>query len=123
MIVNKTPTCGCCAAWVDHMRKAGFELKVKDMSQGDLNSIKARLGIKPEHASCHTAVVDGYFIEGHVPATDVKKLLSERPEGSGLAVPGMPMGSPGMEMGSEKDPFDTVLVKKDGSASVFTQHR
>jgi hypothetical protein len=122
MVVNKSPTCRCCSAWIDHMRKAGFEVQVKDVSQEKLNKIKAHLGIKREYASCHTAEINGYFIEGHVPAADVKKLLSERPVGSGLAVPGMPVGSPGMEMGSKKDPFDTILVK-GGGATVFTRHR
>ncbi len=123
MVVHKTSTCGCCGAWVDHMRKAGFALDVKDVTQEDLNSIKSRLGIRPELASCHTAVIDGYFVEGHVPAEDVKRLLSERPAGSGLSVPGMPVGSPGMEMGSQKDPFDTILIGKNGETTVFAKHR
>lgn len=123
MSVAKSPTCGCCGAWVDHMRDAGFTVDVQNMAQDDLYDLKARLGVGNDHASCHTAVIDGYVIEGHVPAEDVKRLLTERPEGLGLAVPGMPTGSPGMEYGDEKEPYDTLLLSSDGSAQVFSSHR
>lgn len=121
--VAKSPTCGCCGGWVEHMRNAGFKVEVTEMDQDALEALKISLGIAPQHASCHTARVGGYFVEGHVPAADVKRLLDERPDGLGLATPGMPIGSPGMEMGGRRDPYDVVLVKKDGSAEVFQAHR
>jgi hypothetical protein len=120
--VAKSPTCGCCGAWVDHMRAAGFEVRVEDMSDEALAALKQRLGLLPEQTSCHTAQVDGYFIEGHVPADDVRRLLAERPDARGLAVPGMPAGSPGMEMGEMRDPFDTLLIAPNGEASIFASH-
>jgi hypothetical protein len=108
MIVNKDPNCGCCAGWVDHIKAAGYEVQVNDLAS--LNQVKARLGVPGALASCHTAEIDGYVIEGHVPATAVKKLLSERPAARGLAVPGMPVGSPGMEVpGTPDDPYDVIL--------------
>ncbi|MFT4795653.1 MAG: hypothetical protein ACJAVR_002310 [Paracoccaceae bacterium] len=122
ILVAKSPTCGCCGAWIDRMRDAGFAVDARDVDQDTLYALKAQLGIGPEHASCHTAQVDGYVIEGHVPAQDIQRLLAERPDAAGLAVPGMPTGSPGMEMGDERDPYDTLLVRKDGSATVFAQH-
>jgi hypothetical protein len=123
LVVAKSPYCGCCGAWIEHMRGAGFEVEVADLEQDALDTLKAKLGIKPEYTSCHTAQIGGYFIEGHVPPEDVKRLLAERPEAAGLAVPGMPVGSPGMEMGSERDPFDTLLISRSGEASVFQSHR
>jgi hypothetical protein len=120
--VTKSPQCGCCGDWVEHVRAAGFETEVGDVEQQALDALKAELGIAPEHASCHTATVDGYFVEGHVPAEDIQRLLSERPDARGLAVPGMPVGSPGMEMGDMRDPFDTLLIGKDGKSSVFASH-
>jgi hypothetical protein len=123
LFVAKSPTCGCCGAWVEHMRAAGFEVEVSNVDQDALYALKSRLGIVDEHASCHTARIGGYFVEGHVPSDDVKRLLAERPEALGLAVPGMPIGSPGMEMGSERDAYDTLLVDAPGEASVFQSHR
>ncbi len=120
--VAKSPTCGCCGAWVDHMRAAGFEVEVQDVPDETLAELKSRLGLAPEHASCHTAEVDGYFVEGHVPADDVKRLLAERPQARGLAVPGMPAGSPGMEMGDMRDPYDILLIGTDAQATVFARH-
>ena len=96
--VWKDPNCGCCTGWVEHLRKSGFAVAV--VEQADLTSIKAEAGIPAELASCHTARIDGYVLEGHVPAAAIRRLLKERPEGIGLAVPGMPIGSPGMEGGS-----------------------
>ncbi|HMB77954.1 MAG TPA: DUF411 domain-containing protein, partial [Kiloniellaceae bacterium] len=84
--------------------------------------LKARSGISPKLSSCHTAFVEGYVVEGHVPADDVRRLLAERPEALGLALPGMPIGSPGMEMGSRRDPFDTLLIRRDGATEVFAHH-
>ena len=121
--VAKTPSCGCCTAWVEHMRAAGFEVAVQDVSRHRLDRLKRRIGLARKHASCHTAAVEGYVIEGHVPAGDVQRLLDERPAALGLAVPGMPVGSPGMEMGDRREPFDTLLVGADGSARIFERHR
>lgn len=120
--VYKSPTCGCCSAWVDHMTGAGFAVTAIDIGQDALWALKAQSGIAPELSSCHTAFVDGYFVEGHVPAADVQRLLAERPEALGLTVPGMPIGSPGMEMGSQRDAFDTMLVGRDGATTVFQRH-
>ena len=120
--VTKSPQCGCCGAWVEHLRAAGFETEVRDVEQAALDALKAKLGIAPEYASCHTATIEGYVVEGHVPAEDIWRLLAERPEARGLAVPGMPVGSPGMEMGDVRDPYDTLLLGRDGEASVFASH-
>ncbi|MGB7206237.1 MAG: DUF411 domain-containing protein [Anderseniella sp.] len=120
--VAKTASCGCCKAWVDHIRAAGHEVKTSDMDMGSLTQHKLKLGIKPEHASCHTASVDGYVIEGHVPVADILRLLKERPEAIGLSAPGMPAGSPGMEMGTYREAYDTVLIKLDGSSEVWTHY-
>jgi hypothetical protein len=120
--VAKSPTCGCCDAWVDHTRAAGFDAAVADMADETLYALKARAGLRPEHWSCHTAMVEGYVIEGHVPAADVRRLLAERPAALGLAVPGMPVGSPGMEMGGRVDPHDVLLVGRDGATAVFASH-
>ena len=120
--VRKTPTCGCCTAWVEHVRKAGFTVEAQNVNQDALNAFKDRLQIVPELAGCHTAVVDGYFVEGHVPASDIARLLAERPEARGLAVPDMPMSSPGMGGPGAGDSFDTLLVGSNGSTSVFASH-
>ena len=116
--VFKSPTCGCCSKWVDHMKAAGFETRVQDVE--DMASVKAKLGVATEISSCHTAQVDGYVIEGHVPATSVQRLLKERPKVVGLAVPGMPMGSPGMEVPSgQKDSYAVLAFEKGGKTSVY----
>jgi hypothetical protein len=101
------------------MREAGFPVETVDV--GDMSAVKRRYGIPPGLQSCHTAVVDGYAIEGHVPAEDVKRLLAEAPEAGGLAVPGMPIGSPGMEQGDTVEPYEVLLVD-DGQATVFARH-
>lgn len=122
--VWKSPTCGCCGDWIAHMRAAGFDVRIHDTGNG---AARARLGLPAQYGSCHTALVDGYVIEGHVPATDVARLLREKPVALGLAVPGMPVGSPGMdgpEYGGRRDPFDTLLVERDGGGHrVFVAHR
>jgi hypothetical protein len=120
--VAKSPSCGCCGAWVDHMRAAGFEVEVRDVSDEALVALKRRLGLAPEHASCHTGQVDGYVVEGHVPAEDVRRLLAEQPDARGVAVPGMPIGSPGMEMGSTREPYDTLLIGTNDEVHVFARH-
>ena len=120
--VVKSPTCGCCTAWVDHVRQAGFQVEVQDVEQDALYALKDRLQIAPELAGCHTAVVGDYFIEGHVPAEDIAWLLAEQPAARGLTVPGMPMSSPGMGGPGAGDTFDTLLVGPDGATSVFASH-
>ncbi len=120
MTVWKNPSCGCCGNWVEHMQAAGFRVAVREVE--DLDGIKRMAGIPEPLQSCHTAEVGGYVVEGHVPAEDIKRMLAERPAGRGLAVPGMPSGSPGMENGM-RDPYDVILLKRDGRAEVFSSHR
>lgn len=121
IVVHKSLDCSCCANWVTHLRKAGFKVDVRNSS--NLNPIKERLGVPPDKKACHTAEVGGYFVEGHVPADDIKRLLVEKPNAKGLAVPGMPAGSPGMEMPSGKtQPYDVLLVARDNSGSTFSRH-
>lgn len=118
--VYKTPTCGCCSAWVEHVRAAGFEVVVEDAN--DVGPVAARLGVPDQLRSCHTAEVAGYFVEGHVPAADIRRLLAERPAATGIAVPGMPMGSPGMEQGGMREAYRTLLIERGGAVRVFAQH-
>ncbi|HEY0818316.1 MAG TPA: DUF411 domain-containing protein [Rhizobacter sp.] len=118
--VFKTETCGCCGAWVEHLTRAGFQVTVRNVPE--TASARKRLGMPESYGSCHTASVGGYTIEGHVPADEIKRLLATRPEAVGLAVPGMPVGSPGMEMGSRRDPYDVLLIDKAGRASVFAHY-
>lgn len=120
--VLKSPTCGCCTAWVDHVRQSGFTVEAQDVDQDALYAFKDRLQIAPDLAGCHTAIVGDYFIEGHVPAADIERLLAERPSARGLTVPGMPMSSPGMGGPGAGDTFDTLIVGSDGSTSVFASH-
>lgn len=121
MEVFKSPTCGCCAAWVEHMVRAGFDAVTHDLDQETLKIKKTNAGVTQELSSCHTAFITGYFIEGHVRARDVQRLLIKRPDALGLTVPGMPIGSPGMEMGNRRDAYDTLLVLGDGSTQVFAK--
>lgn len=109
--VHRDPNCGCCLGWIRHLRDAGFAVQVDETS--DLEAVRARLGVPPDLAACHTAEVDGYLIEGHVPAAAVRRLLAERPNAKGLAVPGMPVGSPGME-GGKPQPYTVFLFDADG---------
>lgn len=121
LVVHKSAYCGCCKLWVEHMKKAGFKVEVVETEQ--LDAIKDRVGVPDEERSCHTAEVGGYFIEGHVPAEDVKRLLKEKPKARGIAVGGMPMGSPGMEMpDGRKAPYKVMLVGADGKTKVFASH-
>lgn len=120
--VFKSSTCGCCTAWVEHVRQAGFAVEAQDVDQDALSALKVRLRIAPDLAGCHTAVLGDYFIEGHVPASDIERLLAGRPEARGLTVPGMPMSSPGMGGPGTGEPFDTLLVAPDGATSVFASH-
>ncbi len=113
VVVTKDPTCGCCTAWAEHLREAGFPVEVVETAE--INRVKTRLGVPAALASCHTAEVGGYVLEGHVPAAEVKRLLAERPQAQGLAVPGMPMGSPGMEMDGMADAYEVVLFGPAGT--------
>ena len=120
--VWKDPNCGCCQDWVDHMQANGFTVKVHETGN---NAVRARLGLAQKLGSCHTALVGGYVVEGHVPASDVRALLQQKPKALGLAVPGMPVGSPGMDgpaYGDRRDPYDVLLVARDGSTRVFKSY-
>jgi hypothetical protein len=122
MTVWKDPLCGCCAEWVTHLEKNGFVVKVVDKGN---QAIRAQLGVPPKFGSCHTAVIQGYVIEGHVPAADIQRLIKEKPRALGLAVPKMPIGSPGMdgpEYQGRRDPYEVLLIQKDGSATVFSKY-
>ena len=120
MVVYKSPTCGCCNKWITHLEQNGFKVIAKDMQ--DVTPIKVQNGLTPQLASCHTALVDGYVVEGHVPASDIKRLLKERPAVRGLSVPGMPVGSPGMEQGDRKDPYNVVTFNDKGETSIFSSY-
>ena len=120
--VWKSATCSCCGAWVKHLEANGFSVKVNAADAGALAELKREAGIGDKLASCHTAKFDGYVIEGHVPGTDIKRLIAERPEAVGLTVPGMPAGSPGMVQGADFEPYDVLLIKKDGTTEVFAKH-
>jgi len=117
--VYKNPTCGCCTKWIKHLEQNGFE--VAAYNSQNMPAVKRQIGVKPRYQSCHTAMVDGYYIEGHVPADDIKRLLSKKPDAVGLAVPGMPTGSPGME-GNRKDAYSVLLISKEGDQKVFNQY-
>jgi hypothetical protein len=118
--VYKTASCGCCKQWVKHLEANGFTVKAQDVDNpGDY---RAKFGIPADYGSCHTGRVNGYAIEGHVPASDIKRLLKEKPKARGLAVPGMPLGSPGMEVG-RSEPYDVLLVQDGGKAAVYRQVR
>jgi hypothetical protein len=113
IVVTKDPTCSCCAGWVDHLRGSGFAAEV--IENPEINRVKVRLGVPQDLASCHTAEIDGYVVEGHVPAQAIRRLLAERPQARGLAVPGMPVGSPGMEVaGTEPETYEVILFGPSG---------
>jgi hypothetical protein len=121
--VWKSPTCGCCWEWMQHMQVHGFRVKAHDVGN---TAMRARLGIDVKLGSCHTALVEGYAIEGHVPAREVQRLLRERPKAIGLTVPGMPIGSPGMDTGGyagRKEPYEVLLIARDGRTSVYQSYR
>lgn len=123
VVVYKSATCGCCRSWGEHMRKAGFEVEEINLSSAELTAKKNEHGVDRKLQSCHTAIVDGYVVEGHVPAEQVIRMLSEKPDIAGIAVAGMPIGAPGMEQGDPADyqDFDVMAFDKDGSAEVY-QH-
>lgn len=121
--VWKSPTCGCCGDWIRHLESEGFAVRVNDTGN---TAVRERLGIPLALGSCHTALVGGYVIEGHVPAREIKRLLAERPRALGLAVPGMPLGSPGMDgpaYGGRRTPHDVLLVRAGGATSVYQAYR
>ncbi len=120
--VWKSPSCNCCVDWVDHLKDNGFAVKVQDVPQDTLDRIKQQSGVTDKLASCHTGKIEGYVVEGHVPAADIERLVSERPDAAGLTVPGMPIGSPGMEVGDTREPYDVLLIKKDGATEVFAKY-
>ena len=118
--VFKSPSCGCCSAWVEHMRAAGFSVKVTEV--GDTTAARKRLGLPERYGSCHTASVGGYVLEGHVPAAEVKRLLASKPKAIGLAVPSMPPSAPGMDVPGRKDPYQVLLIDTTGQATVFAHY-
>ncbi|MGE0706076.1 MAG: DUF411 domain-containing protein [Vicinamibacterales bacterium] len=118
--VYKTATCGCCSNWVDHLRTHNFEVRAVDVE--DIQTVKRTYGVPAELGSCHTAVVGGYVVEGHVPGTAVARMLKEKPAIVGIAVPGMPVGSPGMEVPGRSQPYDVVAFDKSGKREVYERH-
>lgn len=117
LVVYKSPSCGCCRLWGEHMDGEGFAVVSRDVT--NLAAVKDSLGVPAAVGSCHTGTVGGYVVEGHVPASVVRQLLRDRPDALGLAVPGMPLGSPGMEQGELREPYDVLLVARDGTTSVY----
>ncbi len=121
VVMYKDPNCGCCVEWAKHMNENGFRVKEENTIPSLMGRIKGSVGVTQQTASCHTAIVGEYFVEGHVPAREVKRLLEEKPDALGLTVPGMPIGSPGME-GPNPEPYDVYLVGKDGSLSIYASY-
>ncbi|QIR86678.1 DUF411 domain-containing protein [Paracoccus sp. AK26] len=122
MLVVKDPNCGCCAAWIEIVEAAGFAVTIELSAGTALMRYKSDNGIPEAMASCHTARIGGYMLEGHVPVADIRRLLEDRPDAIGLAVPGMPYGSPGMGPESEREAYDVVLIRKNGTSEVFAHH-
>lgn len=120
--VKKTKGCGCCRAWIEHLGENGFAPTSEDIFGGLLVRFKLDNGVPQRMVSCHTGLIDGYVIEGHVPAEDIRRLLSERPDAIGLAVPGMPLGSPGMDQSRWREAYDVFLINNDGSTEVFSSY-
>ncbi len=120
VVMHKDPNCGCCTAWAAHLEAEGF--RVRTVVEKDMDAIKRQYAVPPGLTSCHTATVDGYVIEGHVPAAAIRRLLKERPQAGGLAVPGMPAGSPGMEVPGQKESYDVVVFGPSGQTQVFERH-
>ncbi|MEH2116375.1 DUF411 domain-containing protein [Nostoc sp.] len=119
--VYHSPDCNCCGGWIDHLKAQGF--KITDFSTSDIETVKQKYNVPDNLSSCHTAIVNGYVIEGHVPADDIKRLLQEKPNVIGLSVPQMPVGTPGMEMGNRKDPFSVLSFDRQDSVAVFNKYR
>lgn len=121
--VYKTSTCGCCRVWIDHLKSNGFTVEAMDLTASGVRAVSKAAGLKDEDTSCHTAKVGDYTVEGHVPAADIKRMLKEKPAIAGIAAPGMPIGSPGMEQGNVKQPYDVIAFKKDGTSTVYAKHK
>lgn len=120
LTVFRSPTCGCCGQWIEHMEAAGFQ--VQDNLTEDMNAVKTQYGVPANLASCHTTLADGYVVEGHIPAEDVQRLLAEKPDVAGIAVPGMPIGSPGMESGDYVEPYTVFSFTESGETAAFAEH-
>lgn len=120
ILVYRSPSCGCCGKWIQHLQENQFS--VKDIVTDDMDEIKQKYGVPANLASCHTAIIDGKVVEGHVPARDIKRMLKLKNDISGISVPGMPVGTPGMEMGGRKDPFQVISFDKDGKYEVFSAY-
>ena len=118
--VYKSPSCGCCNDWIKHLEANGFKVRAHDTD--DVVMHKYRLGVPPGYGSCHTAQMGGYLVEGHVPVREIKRLLKEKPKARGLTVPGMPIGSPGMEQGARRDPYEVLLVLPDGGIRTYAHY-
>ena len=121
--VYKTSSCGCCKLWVDHLKANGFDVQAMDVSAEDVRKVSKTAGLSDDGVSCHTAKVGNYVVEGHVPAADIKRMLKEKPAIAGIAAPGMPMGSPGMEQGGAKEAYDVMAFTKDGKMTVYAKHK
>ena len=121
MVVYRSPTCGCCEKWLAHLKQNNFI--IKDIVTDDVQAIKDKYGVSPEMASCHTAIVNGYVVEGHVPASDIKNLLKTKPAIVGIAVPGMTVGTPGMEMGDKKEPYNVMSFDSQNHIAVFNSYK
>ena len=119
-LMFRHPACGCCMAWVKHLEEAGHQVRIRNTEA--MAAVKERVGVPANAASCHTAIVEQYVIEGHVPVAEIERLLEERPDARGLAVAGMPVGSPGMEHGDHVQPYEVLLIAKDGNTSVWSRH-
>ncbi len=120
IVVYRSPTCGCCEKWLAHLKESNFN--IQDIVTDNVQAIKDKYGVPQEMASCHTAIVDGYVVEGHVPAKDILSMLKAKPKVIGVSVPGMPKGTPGMEMGGAKDPYDVVSFDRDKKFEIFSNH-
>ncbi|MDJ0650390.1 MAG: DUF411 domain-containing protein [Xenococcaceae cyanobacterium MO_188.B19] len=121
MTVYRSPSCGCCGVWVEHAKKHGFQ--IKDIKTEEMEALKQKYNVPTELASCHTTIIDGYVMEGHIPADDIKRFLSEKPQMAGLAVPGMPIGTPGMEARDIKQPFQVLAFNHKGEIEVFKEYQ
>lgn len=121
MTVYRSPNCGCCGGWIEHAQQQGF--RVTDIKTDDMEAIKQKYNLPTQLASCHTTVVDGYVMEGHIPVADIKRFLTQKPDFAGLAVPGMPIGTPGMESGDIKQPFEVVAFDNNGNVEVFNEYQ
>lgn len=120
LTVFRSPTCSCCGKWIEHMKAAGFQ--IQDEITEDMSTIKQQYRVPDDLSSCHTALVNGYVVEGHVPAEDVQRLLAEQPNVAGIAAPGMPVGSPGMDSGDEVEPYTVFSFTEDGNTAFFAEH-